>query len=82
VGVLPRELGGFKFLFIAINTFTKWIEAMLVVNITQVATIKFLQSIIHRFNVPKWVVTNNDTQFKGESSQYAVQILASTIKRY
>jgi hypothetical protein len=34
VGVLPRALGGFRFLFVAIDTFTKWIEAIPVVNIT------------------------------------------------
>jgi hypothetical protein len=34
VGVLPRAPGGFRFLFIVIDTFTKWMEAMLVVNIT------------------------------------------------
>jgi hypothetical protein len=34
VGFLPRAPGGFIFLFIAIDTFTKWIKAMPVVNIT------------------------------------------------
>jgi hypothetical protein len=33
VGLLPRAPGGFRFLFIIIDTFTKWMEAMLVVNI-------------------------------------------------
>jgi hypothetical protein len=34
MGVLSRALGGFRFLFVTIGTFTKWMEAMLVVNIT------------------------------------------------
>jgi hypothetical protein len=34
VGILPRAPRGFRFLFIAIDTFTKWMEAMPVVNIT------------------------------------------------
>jgi hypothetical protein len=34
VGVLPRAPGGFRFLFVAIDTFTKWMEVMPVVNIT------------------------------------------------
>jgi hypothetical protein len=42
VGILPRALGGFRYLFVRINTFTKWIEAMPVVNITQEAAVKFL----------------------------------------
>jgi transposase InsO family protein len=65
VGVLPRASGGFRFLFVGINIFTKWMEAISVVNITQEATVKFLQSIIYRFGVPQRVLTDNGTQFKG-----------------
>jgi transposase InsO family protein len=36
-----------------------------VVNITQEAVVKFLKSIIYRFSVPKRVITDNGTQFKG-----------------
>jgi transposase InsO family protein len=64
MGILPRAPGGFILLFIAINTFTKWMEAMPVVNITQDASVKFLQSIIYRFGIPKWVLIDNGTQFK------------------
>jgi transposase InsO family protein len=42
VGVLTRAPGGFRFLFVAIDTFTKWVEAMPVVNITQDTSVKFL----------------------------------------
>jgi hypothetical protein len=42
VGDLPKAPGGFRFLFITIDTFTKWMEAMLVVNITQDTMVKFL----------------------------------------
>jgi transposase InsO family protein len=65
VGILPRAPGGFRFLFIAIDTFIKLMEAMPVMNITQEAAIKFLQSIIYRFGVPRKVLTDNGTQFKG-----------------
>jgi hypothetical protein len=64
VGVLPRVLGGFRFLFVGIDTFTKWMEATPVVNITQKAAVKFLQNIIYRFDVLKRVLTDNGTQFK------------------
>jgi transposase InsO family protein len=37
---------------------------MPVVNITQEEAVGFLQSIIYRFSVPKWVLTDNGTQFK------------------
>jgi hypothetical protein len=62
--ILPRAPGGFRFLFVMIDTFTKWMEAMPAANIMQEAVIKFLQSIIYRFNVPRRVLTNNETQFK------------------
>jgi hypothetical protein len=65
VGVLPRAPGGFTFLFNMIDTFTNWMEAMPIVNIMQEAAVKFLQIIIYRFGVPRWVLTNNRTQFKG-----------------
>jgi transposase InsO family protein len=65
VGILPRAPGGFRFLFVRVDTFTKWIEVTPVVNITQEAAVKFLQSIIYRFGVPKRVLTDNGTQFKG-----------------
>jgi hypothetical protein len=64
VSVLPRDLGGFRFLFISIETFTKWMKATPVVNIMQEAAVKFLQSIIYRFDLLKRVLANNGTQFK------------------
>jgi hypothetical protein len=61
VGIFPRALGVFRFLFIAIDTFTKWMEAISVSNITQEATVRFLKSIIYRFDVPRRVLTDNGT---------------------
>jgi hypothetical protein len=42
MGVLPRAPGGFRFLFVIIDIFTKWMEGMSVVNITQDVAVKFL----------------------------------------
>jgi hypothetical protein len=53
-------------MFNTIDMFIKWMEAIPVVNITQEAAVKFMQSIIYRFSVPRWVLTDNGTQFKGE----------------
>jgi hypothetical protein len=39
-------------------------KVMPVVNITHDATVKFLQSIIYKFGIPSWVLTDNGTQFK------------------
>jgi hypothetical protein len=61
VGILSRASGGFKYLFVGVDTFTKWMEAVPTVNITQDATVNFLQSIIYRFDVPRRVLTDNGT---------------------
>jgi transposase InsO family protein len=66
IGILPRAPRGFRFLFINIDTFTKWMEATTVVNITQEASVNFLKSIIYRFGIPKRVLIDNGTQFKGD----------------
>jgi hypothetical protein len=65
LGVLLRAPGGFRFLFVAIDIITKWMEVMSVVNITQEVAVKFLQSTIYKFGVSRWVLTDNGTQFKG-----------------
>jgi hypothetical protein len=65
VGILPRAPGGFRYLFIGVDRFTKWMEVMPAVNITQDAAVKFLQSIIYRFDMPRRVLTDNRTQFNG-----------------
>jgi hypothetical protein len=65
VGILPRASGGFRYLFIGIDTFTKGMEVVPVLNITQEAVVKFLQSIIYRFGVRRRVLTDNGTQLKG-----------------
>jgi hypothetical protein len=45
VGVLPRAPEGFKFLFVGIDTFTKWMEVTSMVNIAQKEAVKFLQAL-------------------------------------
>jgi saccharopine dehydrogenase-like NADP-dependent oxidoreductase len=65
MGILPRVPGGFRYLFVGVDPFTKWMEVVPAVNITQETAVKFLQSIIYRFDVPKRVLTDNETQFKG-----------------
>jgi hypothetical protein len=37
-----------------------------IINITQEAAVKFFKSIIYRFGIPKRILTNNGTQFKGD----------------
>jgi transposase InsO family protein len=63
LGPLPRTVGGYRFLFVAIDKFTKWPEATPVVSITQGAVVAFLKLIVCRFGVPSHIITDNGTQF-------------------
>jgi hypothetical protein len=63
LGPFPRAVGGYRYLFVAIDKFTKWPEATPVVNITQGAAVAFLKSIVCRFGVPSHIITDNGTQF-------------------
>jgi hypothetical protein len=61
LGPFPKAVGGYRFLFVTIDKFTKWPEATPVVNITQGAAVAFLMPIVYRFGVPSRIITNNGT---------------------
>jgi ribonuclease HI/transposase InsO family protein len=67
LGPFPRAVSGYRYLYVAIDKFTKWPEATPVVNITKASATTFLKSIVCRFGVPNWIITDNGTQF---TSQY------------
>src|SRR6266498_4028859 len=65
VGPLQRAPGGYTHLFVAIDKFTKWIEAKPVATITAAKAKEFFQDIVVRFSVPNRIITENGTQFTG-----------------
>jgi transposase InsO family protein len=69
LGPFPRAVGGYRYLYVAIDKFTKWPEATPVVNITKASAIAFLKSIVCRFGVPNRIITDNGTQFKSQHFQ-------------
>ena len=53
IGKLPKSSkGGHVYLLVAVDKFTKWIEAMPVTNQKGKTSIKFFESIVYRFGVP------------------------------
>ena len=46
LGPFPRAVGGYRFLYVAIDKFTKWPEVTAVVNITKKSAVAFLKSIV------------------------------------
>jgi hypothetical protein len=67
VGPLPTAQGNLKFTFIAIEYFTKWIEARAVSTITSKTAQKFFwQNIICRSGVPSELTVDNGKQFDNQ----------------
>ena len=64
VGPMPEASKQRKFIIVAVDHFTKWIEAEAVSTITPERMIDFVQNhIITRFGIPKKIVSDNGTQF-------------------
>ena len=64
VGPLPPLQGGNKFAVVAIEYFTRWIEAKPLATITLETVKKFFwQNIICRFGVPRTLTVDNGKQF-------------------
>jgi transposase InsO family protein len=63
LGPFPRAIGGYRYLYVTINKFTKWPEASLVVKINKQSTIKFIKSIVCRFGGLNRIITDNGSQF-------------------
>ena len=67
VGPLPQGKGQVKFLLIAINYFTKWVEAEALATITEARIQSFvLKNIICRFKIPKMIISDNGRQFDSQ----------------
>jgi transposase InsO family protein len=63
---LRQAPGGFTHLFIAVDKFSKWIEARPIVNIRSEEAMSFFTDIIYRFGIPNTIITDNDTQYTGK----------------
>jgi transposase InsO family protein len=66
VGPLKRTTGGFTHLLVAIDKFSKWIEARPITSIRSEQAVLFFTDIVHRFEVPNCIITDNGTQFTGK----------------
>ena len=64
VGPLPRVSGNKRFLIVATDYFTKWVEAELLSNIRDVDAKQFLwKNVITCFGIPWAAISDNGTQF-------------------
>ena len=78
VGPFPKAPGNKRYLLVATDYFTKWVEAEPLANIRDVDVKKFLwRSIVTRFGVPHTLISDNGLQFDTKPSGGTVVSLGS-----
>jgi transposase InsO family protein len=55
--------GGYRYLYVAIDKFTKWVEVEPVCTILAKSVVKFIRGLVCRFGVPNRIITDNGSQF-------------------
>jgi hypothetical protein len=61
IGPFKPAPGNFKFVFVLIDKFSKWIEYMPLVKASFEKVVKFLDQVIHRFGMPNNIITDLGT---------------------
>ena len=70
VGPLRKSsTGGHTFLLVAVDKFTKWIEANPVTNAGATTALNFVKSIVFCFGVPHSIITDNGSNFIADEVQ-------------
>ena len=80
VGPFKKAPGGFTHLFVAVDKFSKWIEAEPVPKTTTAKAIKFLQNIFVRFGTPRCIITDNGPQFTSDAFREFASDLGINVK--
>ena len=52
LGPFPRALGGYRYLYVAVDKFTKWAEVEALRSIPAGSAVKFIKGLVSRFGGP------------------------------
>ena len=63
VGPLKRAPGGFEYIYMAIDKFTKWIEYKPLIKFNAIKAVKFMQDIMYQFGMPNRIITDLGSPF-------------------
>ena len=67
MGFLPQGKKQVKFLLVAINYFTKWVEVKALSTITEAGIQNFVwKNIVCRFSIPRTIILDNSRQFNNQ----------------
>ncbi|KAL0373856.1 UNVERIFIED_CONTAM: Gag-Pol polyprotein [Sesamum radiatum] len=68
LGPFPQAVAQKKFIVVAVEYFSKWVKAEALAKITEREMINFIwKNIICRFGIPRVLISDNGTQFKGKA---------------
>jgi hypothetical protein len=67
IGPFKPTPGNFKYVFVLIDKFSKWIEYMPLTKASSEKVVEFLDQIIHRFGLPNSIIIDLGTQFTGSA---------------
>ncbi|XP_039683803.1 uncharacterized protein [Medicago truncatula] len=63
----PKASNGHRFILVAIDYFTKWVEAASYANATKQVVVKFIKNhIICRYGIPNRIITDNGTNLNNK----------------
>ena len=65
IGLFKPALGGFQYVYVAIDKFSKWIEYKPLVLATTKKAVELIEDIIHKFGLPNSIITDLETTFIG-----------------
>ena len=65
--VIPKASNGHEYILVAIDYFTKWVEAALYKSVTQAVVARFLKhDIICRYGMPRELIIDNGMNLNGK----------------
>jgi transposase InsO family protein len=67
-------------MLVAVDKFTKWVEAAPVTTQDSTAAINFIKSIVFRFGVPHSIITDNGTNFTSKEFKSYSQNMGIKLK--
>ncbi|XP_057545948.1 uncharacterized protein LOC130824941 [Amaranthus tricolor] len=87
LGPFPRAKGQRKFIIVAIDYFTKYVEAEPLSSVTDNQVCQFIwRNIITRYGIPRVIITDNGRQFISKNTtqycdKFGIQIRFSSVSR-
>ena len=77
IGPFKPVPGGFRYVYVAIDKFSKWIEYKPLVSATAKKAVELFEDIIHRFDLPNSIITDLETTFTAITFGTSTKTVAS-----